>query len=190
MSGPGKGRYTTYVPLASTRNSLLWKLFNKNAANEAGVFYGGQEPSDNIKAAEASKLRATTNVTNGVGGILPANGLQAGDPGMFPTGVDLSFGNSPDITTVKWAKAGDPANGYVPDVTSPGAGAAGAPGQIGELRADPSDKNADPEIGIADLKPNYLPGSPGTGTISPSSTSKDLGSSPLGKDLTIGKSLV
>jgi hypothetical protein len=190
MSGPGKGRYTTYVPLASTRNSLLWKLFNKNAANEGGVFYGGQEPSDNSTAAEAVKARATANVTNGIGGVLPANGMQAGDSGMFPTGVDLSFGNSPDITTVKWTNSGDPANGYVPDTTSPGAGPAGAPGQMGELRVDPLDKNSDPKINVADLKPNYIPGAPGTGTVSPSSTSADIGSSPIGKDLSMGKSSV
>lgn len=190
MSGPGKGRYTTYVPLASSRNSLLWKIFNKNAANEAGVFYGGQEPSDNLTAASAVKARATENVSNGVGGLLPSNGLQAGDASMFPTGVDLSFGNSPDITTVKWTNSGDPANGYVPDVTSPGAGPAGAPGQVGELRVDPLDKNTDPKISVPDLKPNYIPGAPGTGTVSPNTTSTEIGSSPIGKDLSMGKSSV
>jgi len=190
MSGPGKGRYTTYVPIASTRNSLLWKLFNGNAANESGVFYKDNNPSNNDVAASAVVARATAKVENGVGGLIPASGLQAGDAQMFPSGVDLSYGNSPDISTVGWVNPGDPANAYVPDVSSPGAGPAGAPGQIGQLRADPLDKNVNPKIDVADLKPNYMPGAPGTGTKSPSETSSNIGSGPIGKDLSMGKSSV
>lgn len=191
MSGPGKGRYTTYVDKASSRNSLLWKLFNKKAPNDAGVFYGGQEPSDNSAAAAAVAARATANVSNGVGGLNPANGQQAGDPGMFPNGVDLTYSGAPNINDVKWDSAktnfsglpttnnGGPANAFVPDVSSPG------PGKTLGL-----DKDTNPNISVADLKPNYVPGAPDTGTVSPSSTSSGLGASPIGKDLKPGKSSV
>ena len=177
MSGPGKGRYTTYVDKASARNTLLWKLFNKKAPNDAGVFYGGQEPSNNTTAAAAVVARATSNVTNGVGGLFPADGKQAGDPGMFPTGVDLTYGNSPNLSDVEWKKAGDPANSYVPDVSSPGPG-----------RTLGIDKDVDPGLTPADFKPNYVAAAPDTGTVSPSTTSPVVGSSPLTKDLEPGKS--
>ena len=180
MSGPGKGRYTTYVPTSSTRNTLLWKLFNKKAPNDAGVFYGGQEPSNNVAAAAAAVARATADVTNGVGGLTPANGQQVGDAGMFPNGVDLSFGNAPNLSDVKWRNAGDPANSFAPDVSSPG------PGKTSGL-----DKSENPELSIKDFKgETYVPGAPDTGTTSPSTTSEKLGTAPIGKDLEKGKSSV
>lgn len=179
MSGPGKGRYTTFVDKASPRNSLLWKLFNRKAPNDAGVFYGGQEPSDNAKAAAAAVATATSNVSNGIGGLIPTNGIQSGDTGMFPTGVNLKFGDSPDLTKVKWSKPGDPANSYVPDTSSPGPG-----------RTQGIDKDVDPEISAVDLKPNYVEAVPGTGTVSPSTTSESIGGGSLTKNLEKGKSSV
>ena len=182
MIGPGKGRYTTYVDKASSRNSLLWKLFNKKAPNDAGVIYGGQEPSSNVTAAAAIVARATAPVVNGVGGVLPSSGNQAGDPGLFPNGVDLTFNNSPDLKDVKWSRPGDPANSFVPDTSSPGPG-----------RTSGIDKDEDPKIGLRDIKLNYdveNPPASGEGTVSPSATSQKIGSSPIGKDLTQGKSSV
>jgi len=183
MSGPGKGRYTTFVTKASARNSLLWKLFNKKAPNDAGVFYGSQEPSDNAKAAEAALARATAEVKDGVGGLSPEKGRQAGDPGMFPTGVDLSYGGTdslspPNVNEISWKNPGDPANGFVPDISSPGPGKAG-----------PLDKDQNPSVSPEDIKPNYIPGAPGTGTKSPSETSPVLAKT-LGKNLEKGKSSV
>ena len=180
MSGPGKGRYTTYVPVASARNTLLRKLFNNKAPNGAGVLYGDPEQTDNAKAAEAAVARATAKVAGGVGGITPEDGLQAGDAGMFPTGVDLSWGNAPNLADVKWKNAGDPANAYVPDVSSPGPG-----------KTQGVEKDADPGLTVTDFKgETYIPGAPGTGTASPNSTSTVVGTSPIGKDLTKGKSSV
>jgi hypothetical protein len=184
MSGPGKGRYTTYVGNASPRNTLLWKLFNKKAPNDAGVFYGGQEPSDNSRAAAAAVTRATANVVNGVGGIAPANGKQAADPGMFPNGVNLNYtGTSelsvPNLEEVEWKKPGDPANAYVPDLSSPGPG-----------RTLGIDKDENPNLTPEDLKPNYVAAAPGTGTVSPDTTSTSLGAGTIGKDLNLGKSSV
>jgi len=182
MSGPGKGRYTMYVDKASARNTLLWKLFNKKAPNDAGAFYGGQEPSSNSAAAAAAVARATSNVSNGVGGLLPADGKQAGDSSIFPEGVNLNYqGTStvsvPNLNDVEWKNPGDPSNAYVPDVSSPGPG-----------RAQGIDKDVDPGLSPADFKPNYVPAAPGTGTTSPHTTSGVVGSSPLTKTLEPGKS--
>lgn len=184
MSGPGKGRYTTYVDKASARNSLLWKLFNKKAPNDAGVFYGGQDPTDNSTAAAAVVSRATSNVTNGVGGITPSNGKQSGDPGMFPSGVNLDYSGTssspvPNLADVEWKNPGDPANAYVPDVSSPGPG-----------RTKGIDKDTNPNLSAADFKPNYVPAAPDTGTESPSTTSQSVGISPIAKNLQMGKSSV
>jgi hypothetical protein len=180
MSGPGKGRYTTYVGKASARNTLLWKLFNKKAPNDAGVFYGGQEPSDNNAAAAAVTAVATAPVNGeGVGGLIPSNGQQVGDVGMFPTGVDLTYGKAPNLSDVKWNVAGDPANPYAPDISSPGPG-----------RTQGIDKDVNPGLSVGDLKPNYVPAAPGTGTVSPSTTSGNIGGGSIGQSLEKGKSSV
>ena len=180
MSSPGSGRYTTYVPVASARNTLLNRLFNAKAPNDRGAFYGKVDETDNSKAAAAAVARATANVVNGVGGIIPADGQQAGDPGMFPTGVKLGYENAPDLTEVKWKSAGDPAIPYAPDVSSPGPG-----------RTLGTDKDVDPKLTIADLKnETYVPGAPDTGTASPSTTSITLGSPSIGRPLVKGKSSI
>lgn len=187
MSAPGKGRYTTYVPAATTTNagsrySLLWKLFNQKAnALRSGIasFYGESvnPQTDNAKAAESTVKRARNNQT----GLLPESGIQNGDLGMFPSGVDLSYKNSPNLDDVKWSNPGDPANAYFPDITSPGPGAAGV------VRAEGSNKDANPEISPVDVKPNYRPGAEGSGTRSPDD---ERVSNSLGQSLTPGKSSV
>jgi len=55
--------------------------------------------------------------------------------------VQRGYGNSPDVTKVKWTNPGDPANPYAPDITSPGPGL-----------TDGKDKSVDPKIAIADLQ--------------------------------------
>lgn len=171
-----KGKYTTYVPPASPKNAFLRKLFNAKAGDQA-IFYGTLDQSDNIAASAAAVARGTAKVVNGVGGVFPSDGIQQGDLGMFPTGVRLDFSDSPNLADVKWNVPGDPANPYVPDITSPGPG-----------KTEGLDKNEDPQIAISDLKDNYVPGAPGTTTTSPSTTSPNVGSPPIDKDLTLGKS--
>jgi len=140
------GRYTSYVGggAATVAHALLSKLF-------PGGPLATQVANGDEKGAQAlAQASATAKVTNGVGGLQPTGGVQAGDLGMFPSGVDLSFnyniGNppnsSPDVSTVKWTKAGDPANPYTPDITSPGPG-----------RTDGVDKDVDPKIAAADINP-------------------------------------
>jgi hypothetical protein len=184
MSGPGKGRYTTYVPVSSARNSLLWRLFNRKAPGDAGVIYNGQDPFDNNKAAVAAVATATANVNAaGVGGLSPSNGNQAGDISMFPTGVNLKYTGTtevpvPNLEDVKWTKPGDPANAYVPDISSPGPG-----------RTQGIEKDVNPNVEYTDIKPNYVPGGNNLDTVSPDTSSPTV-AGVIGKTLVPGKSSV
>lgn len=47
-------------------------------------------------------------------------GKQDPDPGLFPGGVDMLYGNAPNLEDVKWKNPGDPSTPYTPDVRSPG----------------------------------------------------------------------
>lgn len=165
---------------------MLRKLFNAKADNDAGVFYGTADQTNNTEAAKVAVARATSNV-----GLLPESGKQAGDLQMFPEGVDLTYGAAPNINDVTWdsatstfggtpSNAGGPANPFAPDVSSPGPG-----------KTSPYDKSTDPKLTVKDMKGEaYVPGAPGTGTASPSSTSTKLGTSPFAKALVKGKSSV
>lgn len=184
MSGPGSGRYTAYVPVASPKNELLSKLFN--AKSPQGDIYGKAYQTDLNAAAKAIVELATDNDK----GLLPAGGTQTGDINMFPSGVKVDFSAAPNTADVKWDSAkfspngvvtnsGGPANAYVPDLSSPGAG-----------KTQGVDKDTNPNISAADIKPNYVPGSPGTGTTSPSTTSRSIGGLNIGKPLVMGKSAI
>jgi len=131
------GKYTTYVGgVATDSHKLLSKLY------PAGPFAAQVTSGDEKAAQQVVIALATANVdSNGVGGLQPANGLQAGDPGMFPTGVRLGFGDAPDVTQVSWKNPGDPANPYVPDITSPGPG-----------KTDGKDKSVDPQLSVQDMR--------------------------------------
>jgi hypothetical protein len=135
------GKYTTYVGGAQTAaHTLLSKLF------PAGPFATMVANADEVKARAYIEAESTMKLSNGVSGLQPSDGIQAGDLGMFPNGVDLSFAmrapsspasTPPDVSTVKWTKPGDPANPYIPDITSPGPGL-----------TDGTDKNVDPQITV------------------------------------------
>lgn len=133
-------KYTTYVGgKASDSHKLLSKLFP--ASSEYPTMQKLQEYLAKGDEAEAFKLiakNATANVdAQGVGGLIPLDGKQQGDLGMFPTGVQFNFGNAPDVPTVKWTNAGDPANPYMPDITSPGPG-----------KTAGKDKATDPQLDV------------------------------------------
>ena len=155
MSGTGK--YTQYAPPASDKNTLLNKLFHSADSTQKPIVQDLVGKETDARAAVVDIAKAQ---------LQPAH--QAGDLGYFPAGVDLDFtGKSasvqpPDTAEgkdVKWTNPGDPANSYVPDITSPG------PGKTNGI-----DKSQDPKIAVKDLKPNYVPASPGTGTKSPTAT--------------------
>lgn len=139
------GRYTTYVGGVATKaHTLLSKLFPNGPFSDNTQ--GAPLAKGDEKAAQAIVQAVATSDPgadpNG-GGLLPKGGVQAGDLGMFPSGVDLSFGGAPDVSTVKWSRPGDPANGYIPDVTSPTAG----PGHT-----EGTDKTGDPTDTIAQIQ--------------------------------------
>jgi hypothetical protein len=126
------GKYTTYVGGgAKASHTLLSKLY-PNSPLAAPLSNG-----DETKAQQIVQAIAVSNpgpLPNG-GGIQPASNFQAGDLGMFPTGVNLAYARSPDVSKVKWTNPGDPANGYIPDISSPSAG----PGHT-----EGTDKTSDP----------------------------------------------
>lgn len=163
MGTPGSGRYTTYIPVKNDRNDRLSKLFNKASSN--GDIYNSAE--SNSKAAEAAVSIAKAVFTG------------EGDRDIFGKGVSLSYGEAPDTMEVKWNKAGDPANPYVPDLSSPGPG-----------KTEGVDKDADPELKITDIKPNFDPKNPSVNAASPTATSSRLGTMSLGENLQGGKSSV
>jgi hypothetical protein len=180
------GRYTTYVGGgASPAHALLATLYPSNPL--AKMLSNGDE----IEAQKAVLAVATSDPgldPNG-GGIQPKGGTQAGDLGMFPTGVDLTFKGSPDISKVKWAHPGDPANGYIPDITSPTAG----PGHTAG-----ADKTGDPTGTIPQLVATATTEDPGSqtapfneaqGTRDPSNVGPSVsGNNKLGQPQTPGNS--
>lgn len=185
--GPGKGRYTTYVPVKSPRRSFFEKLFKGDGtAWEPVVGSSGEVPAF-LGLDQQEAAIAASKVGNGILRGEDNNGIVEGDPHFFPQGVDMKFTGrtaeiqAPNTTAGKdgmWTKAGDPANSYVPDLSSPGPG-----------KTSPLDKSVDPKITSEDIKPNYVPAGPDTGTKSPSVTSGKLfDAQRLGADFVKGKS--
>lgn len=164
MGTPGSGRYTTYIPVKSDRNDRLKKLFS----NSSDIYAGAEKNSDAAAAAVATRKAVV---------------IGKGDQDLFGNGVDLGYGVNngtvPNTTEVKWSKAGDPANAYVPDLSSPGPG-----------KTDGTDKDADPGLKTTDIKPNYDPNNPSVNTTSPSATAPRLGTTSVGENLQGGKSSV
>jgi hypothetical protein len=147
------GRYTSYVPTdnkSKDRRIFLERLFKGDAITEP--------PFKGITDASAAAVKAGEyfNILRGQGqGFTGAiDGLVAKD-GIIDTGVyganvgkvDLTYQNraidpvkgpeARNIETVKWSKAGDPANPYLPDISSPGPGL-----------TDGVDKKSDPQISV------------------------------------------
>lgn len=129
------GKYTTYVGgVATDAHKLISKLF------PAGPFAKEVTAGDEKAAQKIVTAIATAPVVNGVGGLKPSDGVQAGDLGMFPTGVRLGWGDSPDIPNFKWKNPGDPGDAYIPDITSPGPG-----------KTEGRDKAQDPGVTSTDV---------------------------------------
>lgn len=157
------GKYTSYVGggAPTPAHTLLSKLY------PAGPFAAQVANADEKSALKDVVLPAAIKKVDaqGVGGLLPADGIQKGDTTTLGT-VNLNFADAPDLTKVTHAtavtpsgnEAGGPANAYVPDITSPGPG-----------KTDGVDKVADPGIAVVDLpgKSGYVAGGPTTSTRNP-----------------------
>lgn len=120
MSKPGGGRYTNYTPVKKdSSDRMMRRIAFYNAQSKVGNIYGN---TGDIPVMDRDT--AATNVTEAVKGYF--QGTVAGDTDFFPKGVDLSFGEAPDlkdaahVSSIQSA-AGGPANAYVPNLTSPGA---------------------------------------------------------------------
>ena len=161
MGTPGSGRYTTYLPVNSEKTERLSKLFKGGSTD----LYGGAK--SNAEAAAAA-VKTLNSVRDG-----------KGDQDMFGNGVSLEYADSPNTAEVKWKNPGDPANPYVPDLTSPGPG-----------NTDGVQKDTDPKINSIDVKPNFDPANPSVNTTAPSATAPRLGSVSIGENLEKGKSSV
>lgn len=155
---PGEGKYTSYSGLSKAdqlpKANFLKKLFGSHVKSGDGL--DTAPPQVLHDPADEDGMRKDI-IAISKAAMQPAH--QIGDMGFFPTGVDMQFQGAPDISTVKWDSAGDAANPYAPDISSPGPG-----------KTEGTDKDKDPQIQIADLKPNYVPGAPNTGTKSPIAT--------------------
>jgi hypothetical protein len=166
----GLGKYTSYTGLSKPTDQLpkanfLKKLFGSHVTPAEAPPQVVHDPADENGMREDIIAIAKQQ-------LQPSK--QIGDAGYFPAGVDMTYGNNPvgdpnvtnvpvDLAAVTWTTAGDPANPYAPDITSPGPG-----------KTEGSDKNTDPQIKTTDLKPNYVPGAPGTGTKSPVASSAKI----------------
>lgn len=150
MSGTGK--YTVYAPPASDKNTLLNRLFNSKDAVQKPL-------TQDLVGKEEEARKSIVELAKSL--LQPAH--QVGDLRTFPEGVDLNFGGAPKIEDVKWVNPGDPANAYAPDPSSPGPG-----------KTAGTDKATDPQLKPSDLKPNYVPGAPNTGTKSPAVTNAKI----------------
>lgn len=195
---PGGGRYTIYVPDASTpakatRINTLFKMFNGRAGKQGSIY------STDDKAPVTDNGAAADFVSAGAKALFAAG---VGDAQMFPTPVKMDYSGAPDLSAPlingePAAKvAGGPSNPYVPNLYSPGPApgsdqtdtAGGAPKTNVVLKVN------DP-IPTADVKPLYgTPGDvppeavDGKGTTSPSKTSSTVGTTSIGHVLTPGKS--
>jgi hypothetical protein len=148
----GEGKYTKYAPVANAKNILLNKLFRDPDPATAPVVQDLVGKEDDVRQRTLAIARAN---------LTPPH--QVGDLSLFPAGVDLNFVGGPQLTDVQWTRPGDPANPYTPDMSSPGPG-----------KTDGVDKSVDPGVSAKEVKPNYIPAGPKTGTKSPSVTSAKI----------------
>lgn len=164
---PGKGKYTQYAAPMSDKNTLLNKLFKSDDAVQKPLL-------QDLVGKEEEALKVIVDM--GKAKLQPAH--QDGDKGHFPSGVNLNFSDAPKLDDVKWTNAGDPANPYMPDISSPGPG-----------KTEGLDKADDPALKTTDIKPNYVPGAPNTGTKSPvASAAKIVAAALLGVTSKLGDS--
>ena len=188
----GKGKYTTYNTPASAKKTFFEKLF------KGSPFAGMDQAAAMNPATDGSPVKLGNDVLRGLNfaGDAASGGGTAhvAKDGIIDTGttmfgkVDLTFkgrGDSqiqpPDThegKDVTWQSPGDPANSFVPDVTSPG------PGKV-----NGTDKDTNPDIKTTDIKPNFDPTKSSVNTASPSDTgSKVYDSGAFGKEQQMGKS--
>jgi hypothetical protein len=158
----GQGKYTVYAPESNSKNILLSKLFRSS-------------PTSDFVGNEVDYRTIVVNTGNAK--LIPT----VQDADQYLDGkVNLDYSSAPNTLAGAegvWKNAGDPANSFTPDLTSPGPG-----------KTDGVDKNSDPSIKATDIKPTYVPGGPNTGTKSPAEYAKKIAASVLGVKGKMGSS--
>jgi len=183
MSGPGKGRYTTFLPPKNSKNNLLAKLYNEKSQN--GNIYVTQGEPTNLTVANAAVGNMLSNLATDISSGKVKTyysqdiNLFYGDNSQVPMSAQdpqINGNNYKDVP-------GAPANRYVPNLSSPG----------GISTKDVVTTNADPVLPNA-LTPDEVLGKvfvSDADTADPQSNSANLqpgGYLQIGTDLTPGKS--
>lgn len=148
---PGNGKYSIYAVDRSVKSLLFERLF-PGKKNISSPYAGLTQAEAIIVANEAGQEYLRGGET----------GIQNGDP-LTVGSVSLAYSGAPDTTKVRWGSPGDPINGYVSDITSPGPGKTGGVDK-NHVKDDLDELRKIPER----LKPSYTPTED---TRSPSETS-------------------
>jgi len=175
---PGQGKYTQYKPtnlgrvLGDANYNLLGKLFNT--------------PS------YVTSQQEITDVGNNALLAKDKNGLQEGDLNMFPAGVSMAYGDSPDITKVATGGGGLPGTPWSPNLNSPGEENGDDPTKVAPMDIDPLNPveiNAGFQQGVNGLNsPSKESATMYSATkLSPAKT-LDLGTHPGGQEFKINRS--
>lgn len=180
----GEGKYTNYAPPADAagRNERLNKLFKGNAKQSSPYQdLVGKEEDVRKALLKIAKDKLTPEVQDS--GDASVSTFAGAPVRLNYTGDanDISVPDTKEGADVVWVQPGDSANAYAPDLRSPGPGQTDAPSA--------ENLQSDPKLSVKDLKgEKYVPGAPGTGTTSPTSTNvKVRSASELGKT---GKSVL
>ena len=173
----GKGKNTTYAQPASGRKTFMERMYKGSpfAGLDQASAIDPTNPNSPVKLGNDYLKSALTS------GIVDTGDLAIGKVDLTYMGRGNSTIKPPDThegKEVVWKKPGDPANSYVPDLSSPGPG-----------KTEGIDKNVDPEIKSTDIKPTFDPTRASVNTTSPSETgSRVYDGNLLGKDQPYGKS--
>lgn len=185
----GNGKYTKYVsddPNVAAKNVRLGKLFQGrgDVINPYAIYVENGDPD----GARLALLEGNGGFENNLG-IGAREMMQPSAPiqdavvvNEFGASVDLNYNGDPNGITIPntaegqdvvWAEAGDPVNPFMPDLRSPGP-------HLTEATSESNMADApDAEVGgVAEffdsLGKSYVPGAPGTGTASPTSTKQPV----------------
>lgn len=191
----GNGKYTNYAPTASGRNTRLGKLF-VGTSTVKNPFAQFVETGDSEGARLALLNGDGSNFADGAIALLQPDSQDSGNAAVSLFAgqpVNLNYTGDPNGITapntaegedVVWAQPGDPANPFMPDLRSPGPGFTEA-GPNTNMGTAPDAEISD----VDEIKPGYIPGAPGTGTASPTTTSAPLRKvAKLGETVPLGTS--
>jgi len=141
---PGKGKYTLFNTNNSRKKEHLARLFS---GGEVDSPFAGKDAKESLE--EAVKRGNELLRAGSTGGVVATGDTTwGGDDGK----VDLTYqgkyaSSTPPNGNFDPTRAGDPMNAYVPDISSPGAGASGESAtELGEVKVEGTDKTRNPKL--------------------------------------------